>query len=1241
MPILLADRFYRADRGVTVDLASGEEVTVRLAPAGSPADQQRWATRCAALYGCWHPHLAGLVDFGTIGPRDRFEAYRLAAHAFRWARRDADSAGALQAVVAFLHSLGLSAGALAWNRVVDGRGELKLVPDAGTGRPVDEGSAGDTTPRELATLARMLKDCRDRERPRLAAVGLVLQPRVAVGRVVEWLENTPVGGLSCLYLAAPPMAGVTTTLGLIAREARVRGFVPVARPLLSQQIYGLPGDPNGLSRMLTARHVMVLDNHVPLGDAESAMATGALSRLLLALGRKPTRSVLAVVAVPFAKADHPRVDLDPLPQASLRRSVVLGTAMTRTRATAVATASRAAEGRPGLFVRALQKRLCSGSAWRTASVPEQACEPTAAYDAGPARASGTRGRQPAAGGDGRARELLDEGRRLVDLGRHASAERVLRAAVSGLARRDDALHVGLAAMQLGTLLLDRGRAPAASEVLRTAHDYFQRAQATAGATCAAVYVGLTQTDVMKLAEAEAVLRAAYVAARNVRDPTTVRFARVALARCLLWQERYPEARALLEGDSGAEAADRSPGDDLSGLASDQRVRLLSVAARVALAQGHVVEAGRLAHSALDCARGREDAGAVALAHTTLAGLHAKVGDLEALRLHVQQGLAAASRAHAPLRALRLRLTLVEGLLEGGRAREARSHVRRLASLKKLTLPELLWNRVEAVLGALSGGSDAPSRRHQPLARETCDADARSHAVSPSHAQPNGYLDLEAITEVLRLCHEVEDEHDALSRIAATIRKRTGAIAAGFFGTDAHAAIPLVSDGSLQPQTAQRAVDSGLLLEPGPCATGIEAAAPIRYAGKTAGAVVCRWAAEGPLDARRSAALLSTAAAACAPLVRTLLDRRSMMPSTPGAGEFDLTGTSPAIADLRRAIARAACAPFAVLIEGESGCGKELVARAIHRAGARRERKFCPLNCAALSDELIEAELFGHARGAFTGAVAERTGLFEDASGGTMFLDEISELSPRAQAKLLRVIQEGEIRRVGENFARPIDARVVAATNRSLRAEVEAGRFRRDLLYRLDVIRIAVPPLRERIEDLLPLAVWFWRRTTERIASRAVLGQATLAALARYDWPGNVRELQNVLSALAVSAPRRGIVGPDALPAALARFSRVSEGRSLEEARRLFDQRFVGAALARSAGHRGRTAASLGVTRQGLAKLMHRLRLDLQPDARRQDVAPHAGWPGAGHAGGGGAAERLGDGPRDAIDPKPPGIGAGP
>jgi transcriptional regulator with GAF, ATPase, and Fis domain len=355
-----------------------------------------------------------------------------------------------------------------------------------------------------------------------------------------------------------------------------------------------------------------------------------------------------------------------------------------------------------------------------------------------------------------------------------------------------------------------------------------------------------------------------------------------------------------------------------------------------------------------------------------------------------------------------------------------------------------------------------------------------------------------------------------------------------------------------------------------------------------GVVAVRWTAATPVDALGAAAVIHAAALAAASPLRAVLDRA--LPPPPAAAWGDLLGESPAATTLRDVVSRAARAPFPVLIEGESGCGKELVARAIHRLSSRRDRRFCAINCAALTDDLVEAELFGHARGAFTGAATERAGLFEEADGGTLFLDEIGELSARAQAKLLRVLQEGEVRRVGENFPRRVDARIVAATNRRLAVEVEAGRFRADLRFRLDVIRIAVPPLRERPGDIPVLAAHFWSQASTSVGSQATLTIETLAALARYDWPGNVRELQNVIAWIAVHSPRRGRVGPSSLPAHVAQSS-APASCTFEAARDEFERRFIRAALAGANGQRAKAAEAMGISRQGLAKMMQRLRIE--------------------------------------------------
>jgi DNA-binding NtrC family response regulator len=363
--------------------------------------------------------------------------------------------------------------------------------------------------------------------------------------------------------------------------------------------------------------------------------------------------------------------------------------------------------------------------------------------------------------------------------------------------------------------------------------------------------------------------------------------------------------------------------------------------------------------------------------------------------------------------------------------------------------------------------------------------------------------------------------------------------------------------------------------------------PVRFASRTLGAIVCRWPMDriAPHDAGE---LLELAAVIAAPRLDSLrtASREEVKAAT---AVPELLGVSEAMANVRRAIVRAAAAPFNVLIEGESGVGKELAARAVHQLSARRERKFGDLNCAALPEELLESELFGHARGAFSGAVVDRAGLFEDADGGTLLLDEVSDLSARAQAKLLRVIQQQEVRRVGESFSRKIDVRMIAAANRDMRAEAAAGRFRHDLLYRLDVVRIHIPPLRDRPADIPVLAEHCWTLATARTGSRARLSPATINELARYHWPGNVRELQNVVASLAVATAQRGWVRPAALPPIIGAAAVVSE--RFVEAREQFERRFVELALARAGGNRAKASRALGVSRQGLMKILGRLGLD--------------------------------------------------
>jgi DNA-binding NtrC family response regulator len=248
------------------------------------------------------------------------------------------------------------------------------------------------------------------------------------------------------------------------------------------------------------------------------------------------------------------------------------------------------------------------------------------------------------------------------------------------------------------------------------------------------------------------------------------------------------------------------------------------------------------------------------------------------------------------------------------------------------------------------------------------------------------------------------------------------------------------------------------------------------------------------------------------------DGRRRPPRAAGGDAAELVGSSRELEDVRRLVRVAAGSDAPVLIEGETGTGKEVVARAIHRLGIRGGRPFVPLNCAAIPESLAESELFGHTRGAFTGALQERPGALKQADRGTLFLDEIEDLSLALQAKLLRVVQDHEVRPLGATTAQRVDLRLLAASNRDLSAMVEAGSFRRDLFYRLRVLVIRLPPLRERRSDILPLAEHFVARFNRRHGTRfAVPPTARCRPLLEHGWPGNVRELENLLESLLVTA----------------------------------------------------------------------------------------------------------------------------
>jgi DNA-binding NtrC family response regulator len=330
-------------------------------------------------------------------------------------------------------------------------------------------------------------------------------------------------------------------------------------------------------------------------------------------------------------------------------------------------------------------------------------------------------------------------------------------------------------------------------------------------------------------------------------------------------------------------------------------------------------------------------------------------------------------------------------------------------------------------------------------------------------------------------------------------------------------------------------------------------------------------------------------------VASLLERRPRAVTAAGAPP-GIVGRSPAMREVFAAIAAVAPAETTVLVTGETGTGKELVARAIHEASPRRGKPFVAVNSAALAPGLVESELFGHVRGAFTGAVRDRQGVFQAAGGGTVFLDEIGDITPALQYRLLRVLQEREVTPVGTVRPVPVDVRVIAATNRDLRAEVAAGRFREDLFYRLNVFRIALPPLRDRRADI-PLLV---EHALERLsgrgwrAERLICSPLAMRLLQAYTWPGNVRELFSVLESAALRAGE-GRIDAQHLPAEVR--SSVTEGHDALMARYRAatgeeDERArILAALDAAHGVRARAAEILGMGRTTLWRKLRQLGLE--------------------------------------------------
>lgn len=344
-------------------------------------------------------------------------------------------------------------------------------------------------------------------------------------------------------------------------------------------------------------------------------------------------------------------------------------------------------------------------------------------------------------------------------------------------------------------------------------------------------------------------------------------------------------------------------------------------------------------------------------------------------------------------------------------------------------------------------------------------------------------------------------------------------------------------------------------------------------------------------------------------VRTVLEKQahSATIGEPAAdsvytSDIDLVGCSAAFVEVMKLVGRVAATNLPVLITGESGTGKEIVARAIHLRSHRAGEPFVAVNCGAIPSELIESELFGHVRGSFTGAVADRRGLWQEADGGTILLDEITETSPAFQVKLLRALQESEIRRVGSNQTVKVDVRVIAATNRNLEEGTCEGRFRQDLLYRLNAVTLHLPPLRERREDVMPLAHRFAARTMHRGGQSVSFSHEVIELLEDYPWPGNIRELENAIVRAVALCDQ--IVRPEDLPERIRNVAKET-GKSMEYTSAAsieqgdndllslseMEGRYVAHVLARMGGNKQAAARVLGIDRTTLKRMIQRHNLN--------------------------------------------------
>ena len=329
------------------------------------------------------------------------------------------------------------------------------------------------------------------------------------------------------------------------------------------------------------------------------------------------------------------------------------------------------------------------------------------------------------------------------------------------------------------------------------------------------------------------------------------------------------------------------------------------------------------------------------------------------------------------------------------------------------------------------------------------------------------------------------------------------------------------------------------------------------------------------------------------------DKRALLERLEEHAYGDIIGACEAMRDIFRKVDKVAGTDISVLVTGETGTGKELIAREIHRRSPRKNGPFVAINCGAIPENLLESELFGHAKGAFTGAVASRPGRFQSAHGGTLFLDEIGEMPAALQVKLLRALQEHAVTRVGENKAEPVDIRVVAATNKDLDEEMKGGRFREDLYYRVNVVQLHLPPLHDRGEDAVTLAKWFLGRAARELGSKVKgFSPQALVAIKRFRWPGNIRQLENRIKKAVVLA-EKPLIGPDDLEL---RPEQLEPILPLAEARDEWQKRYINEVLERNGGNRTKTAKDLGVDPRTIFRHLERMEAEKRGETLPPDEA---------------------------------------